>query len=445
MTGCFSQPSFWLEFKVLSDGLETNKVLSLPLTKWHAKNNRVFRLFPELPMELRLKVWEYLVAPRVVGIACLCLEDGGTPVELQRHEIWGPRAFSAHPVPVLLHVNRETRELALKHYELSFEWNVPRVLTGAGLPSPAPPALVTAVTPASTPIRSRPATASASSSTATQSDSAFPQTSRPTNISPSHMSSYHDLLDPLPHSSHFSPSLAVANETEPSGTSQTNNPASTSTPTADNGPTHSLRRPASSPPRTWFNFDLDAVYLPGELEPCDSFGFNSPMTYFISSQTARRVRKTAVSFRALRFGEAGSQQIFGALFHVADRFAPVDGEILVCVAELDEWTHGMIGSDTPLLSESYWAGMQRFSEGSDEDGGHIPHHQDNVVQEIWRDWYRGSIVTSPLARLRFSLIALDHLEEHVYDAMVTRSANSKNADSKAARMVGRNRAVHSVD
>lgn len=65
-----SNPSFWLEFRLISDGLETSAVKAMPLTMWHAANNPVFRLFPALPTELRLKVWEYMIAPRIVGIAC---------------------------------------------------------------------------------------------------------------------------------------------------------------------------------------------------------------------------------------------------------------------------------------------------------------------------------------------------------------------------------------
>ncbi|KAJ2979196.1 hypothetical protein NUW58_g7265 [Xylaria curta] len=46
----------------------------------------------------------------------------------------------------------------------------------------------------------------------------------------------------------------------------------------------------------------------------------------------------------------------------------------------------------------------------------------NIVQKIWRDWYRGAIVTSPLRNLRFSLIPENDLEHHVYDLMVATPA-----------------------
>ncbi|KAI3340459.1 hypothetical protein F4824DRAFT_422866 [Ustulina deusta] len=394
MLDTFSRPTFWLEFRLLSDGLETPAVQTLPLTAWHKAHNPFFHLFSALPTELRLKVWEYLIAPRIVGIACLYLEDGSSSVELQRDELWGSHPVIRPSVPVLLHVSRETRALALKHYELSFEWKVPRVLAGADLRPPAPVRSPILAAPAPPPVTPQ-----------------SPHPSSTTNLpgaSSSHMSSYHDLLDPSPEMSTSFAALGSARAGAPLLRGPDNN-----------GP----ERRTSSPPRTWFNFDLDAVYLLGELEPYDSFGLSSPMTYFIPSQTARRVRKTAVSFAALRYGETGAQQIFGALFHVVDRFAPPlhqknqeqeqeqeqeqqeeeEEEVLVCVTERDEWVNAMIGNDTALVDDDHDTAT-------------------NVVQKIWRDWYRGAIVTSPLANLRFSLIREKDLEKHVYDFMVATPA-----------------------
>ncbi|TGJ79477.1 hypothetical protein E0Z10_g9283 [Xylaria hypoxylon] len=379
MLDTFSHPTFWLEFRLLSDGLETATVQTLPLTAWHKTNNPVFHLFSALPPELRLRVWEYLIAPRIVGIACLYLEDGASSVEVQREELWGSHPVIRPSVPVLLHVSRETRALALKHYELSFEWKVPRVLAGADMHPPVPvrsPILAAPAPP-------RPPLTHPSSQPASNSASL------------SHMSSYHDLLDPSPE-----PSTSRRGESSSTG--------------LENSIVRERR--TSSPPRTWFNFDLDAVYLLGELEPCDSFGFNSPMTYFIPSQTARRVRKAAVSFGALRYGETGGQQIFGALFHVVDRFAPVDGEVLVCVTERDEWTHAMMGNETALVGSRPFSNSNSNSNSSGSSANHGD--EGNVVQKIWRDWYRGAIVTSPLVNLRFSLIPEKELETHVYDFMV---------------------------
>ncbi|KAI0974909.1 hypothetical protein F4678DRAFT_355111 [Xylaria arbuscula] len=377
-----THPAFWLEFRLLSDGLETYTVHTMPLTAWHRANSPSFHQFSALPAELRLKVWEYLIAPRIVGIACLYLEDGASSVERQRDELWGRRSINRPSIPVLLHVSPETRVLALKHYELSFEWKVPLVLAGADLHLPAP-------------IRSPPITPQPTHGPPAQpwllSD----------NPSLSHMSSYHDLLDP-------SPIPSTSSSTVGTGSGSRSREAAVP------------ERRTSSPPRTWFNFALDAVYLLGELEPCDSFGFNSPMTYFIPSQTARRVRKAAVSFSALRYGETGGQQIFGALFHVVDRFDhqhQYQSEVLVCVTERDEWTHAMMGNETALVVD----GREK-----DRDG------EGNVVQKIWRDWYRGAIVTSPLANLKFSLIREKDLEKHVYDFMVGTPVKQREKHKKVA-------------
>ncbi|TRX92200.1 hypothetical protein FHL15_006815 [Xylaria flabelliformis] len=441
----YSRPTFWLEFRLLSDGLQTNAVHAMPLTAWHKKNTPVFSLFPALPTELRLKVWEYLIAPRIVGIACLCLDDGTSSVEVQRDEIWGPHPAIKPAVPVLLHIDRETRALALRHYELSFEWKVPRVLAGADMHPPAP---------SRSPILAPPPV---------MPESPAAGSSRPTNDSSlSHISSYHDLLDPSPPSS----TSGVGGERRTGAEAVYNS----TTTTATNGGTttaigkgtstiFSPERRTSSPPRTWFNFALDAVYLLGELEPCDSFGFNSPMTYFIPSQTARRVRKAAVSFSALRYGGTGGQQIFGALFHVVDRFPPSsdDGEVLVCVTERDEWTHAMMGYGTPLVDEGDRRRRSRHhrrlleartnnNDNVDAAVGReigvgavtaqrLPADDDeaeggNVVQKIWRDWYRGAIVTSPLKNLRFSLIPESDLEHHVYDFMMATPAKPRPRGNK---------------
>ncbi|KAI0453220.1 hypothetical protein F5B21DRAFT_308534 [Xylaria acuta] len=447
----YSRPTFWLEFRLLSDGLQTGAVHTLPLTVWHERNTPVFSRFPALPTELRFKVWEYLIAPRIVGIACLCLEDGTSSAQPQREELWGPHPAITPAVPVLLHINRETRALALRHYELSFEWKVPRVLAGADthpqmhlhMHPPVPlrpfisPPMIHAFFPSSTALSSEPT-----------SDSP---------LSHIHISSYHDLLDPSPPSS----TSGVGGGGGGGGRRVTEVGAAGNGTAATTGGGNSTivsspERRTSSPPRTWFNFALDAVYLLGELEPCDSFGFNSPMTYFIPSQTARRVRKAAVSFGALRYGETGGQQIFGALFHVVDRFPPLaeDGEVLVCVTERDEWTHAMMGHDTGLVDERYrrHVNASRHNNGAAagdsgtgtgtgseearagaatatttawtpdeeeaEEGG-------NVIQKIWRDWYRGAIVTSPLKNLRFSLIPENDLEHHVYDFMMATPAKPR--------------------
>ncbi|KAI8634114.1 hypothetical protein F5Y19DRAFT_199846 [Xylariaceae sp. FL1651] len=389
-----SHPAFWLEFKLLSDGLETAAVKDLPLTTFHAARNPVFRLFPALPAELRLKVWEYMIAPRIVGIACLCLQGGGSSVEIQRDELWGsrtsgPAASGRAAIPVLLHVSHEARALALAHYELSFEWAVPRALAGTEFYTRAP------VRPPAPPPLHPTAPAHLAGSPLQDPDLSSPPSLRGS------------LTPPFVDHEHGPPDQESSTRAQP--------PLLPPPPAV-------VERRTSSPARTWFNFGLDAVYLLGELSPCDSFGVHSPMTYFIPSQTTRRVRKIAVSFGALRYGETGGQQIFGALFHVVDRFTPADGKVLVCVTEHDEWTHAMMGNETGLVDGRALSQAAYLGGGSAlriAYGRTLSDPEDNVVQKIWRDWYRGSIVTSPLAKMEFVLIRENDLERYVYNFMIS--------------------------
>ncbi|ORY64421.1 uncharacterized protein BCR38DRAFT_458106 [Pseudomassariella vexata] len=270
------KPRFWIKFQVYSDGLDTQQAQDLATLS-------TFSQFPNLPPELRLKVWEYLLRPRIILASCL---EG----EVDSEQLSELAARPSRPfVPVLLHISHETRALALAHYELAFSWKVPHVLSSLDL----------------------------------------------------------------------GPGIGQ----------------------------QQYQPPTWSEPHVYFNFKQDAIFLMGELEPYDSYGFNSPMSYFLRKEDTQRVRHVAVAFRALRYGETGSQQIFGALFHVVDRFThPVGGRVLVCVTEGDEMTNALMGGESPL---------------------------ENVAQQIWKDWYRGSIVTSSLAGMEFKTIWEVELERYI--------------------------------
>ncbi|KAI1388305.1 uncharacterized protein F4822DRAFT_241679 [Hypoxylon trugodes] len=285
-------PRFRLEFRVLSDGLDTAKAQALTQTGLHAHRSQ-FPSFPNLPPELRLKIWEYFLAPRIIGIVChktetetgLDSDDEPEPWESYSEYFGCPLPF--RNTPILLLVNRETRALALKYYEPSFSWQEPLTLL-------------------------------------------------------------HD----------------------------------------------TARTTRRSPHSAWFDYARDTLYLRGELEPCDSYGFNAPMAYFLSRRETERVRKLALSFSALGYGESGPQHIFGALFHVVDRFPGIEGRrVWVGVAPRDELTHVLMGGLEPLVPV----------DGEVREGV-------NILQKIWDDWYRGGYFTAPV---RFELVRKLDLPERV--------------------------------
>lgn len=173
-----------------------------------------------------------------------------------------------------------------------------------------------------------------------------------------------------------------------------------------------------SRPSVWFSHALDAVYLLGQLEPCDSYGFNSPLSYFLDREEARRVRRLVIAFAALKYGEMAPQHIFGALFHCVDRFAHAlrdnGGRVLVAVTPRDEYTNALMGGQQPLVGDGGEAAVMYLNR--DEvvearrslDGDEV-----NIVQKTWRDWYRGSIVKSSLANVQFELVRESDLPQHI--------------------------------
>jgi len=79
--------------------------------------DRVFTLFPQLPLELRLKIWQTMLpGPRTVNIRYQMKYDSFNGKTISSFTGW----TSPDPVPVGLHVCQESREESLKHYQKSF-------------------------------------------------------------------------------------------------------------------------------------------------------------------------------------------------------------------------------------------------------------------------------------------------------------------------------------
>ncbi|KAI0016635.1 hypothetical protein F4780DRAFT_669730 [Xylariomycetidae sp. FL0641] len=324
---------FYLEFQVLSDGLDTPAVQRMPLTQHYAALDGGFPQFVSLPPELRELVWLYLLQPRVIGARCINSETPPEPLREYREgvQVWPGGAT----IPVLLHVNRETRGYAMWYgdYEKAFAWRLPRVLAPDPPPYPAP----------------------------------------------------------------------STNEW--------------------------------SKPQAYFSFAHDALFLLGELDPVDADGVMAPMAHFLDLHETRRVRRVAVAFDALRYGEVGNQQIFGNLFHVVDRFfdpktvAQSDDRLFICVTPGDEWTHQLLGEEHPLVDDdddeggdAEGAGSLSGLDGASGSTGlqtseqeirrRLRRQEGNLVEKLWKQWYQGSIVQSSLINMKFRLIRETDLEKN---------------------------------
>lgn len=262
-----ADPKFWLSFRTFDDGFSRHS----PATPSTAPTPSAFPQFVRLPPEIRWKIWKCLIRPRVVVACCLQRDD---TLGSRRRELDG-RTARGPAVPVLLHVNRESRDVALRHYELTFSWRISKLLSDT---------------------------------------------------------------------------------------------------------------PVSRPARVWFNFALDALFLTGELEAYDSYGFNSPMVYFLRREDTYRVRHIACDFKKIGYPDQESDQIFGCLWHVVDRFPGVD-RLLLTVAEGDE---EIIGGSMSLGSSN------------------------NVMQKIWSGWMSGTTVTSSkMADKQMLLVREDGLAEFI--------------------------------
>src|ERR1700744_2825618 len=102
--------------------------MSFQPTTQHSSPSAVsFHLFPQLPAEIRLAIYTLsLSTPRLVPVTYQSRTYAGGLPFAKRHQ-WG--CTSPAPIPALLHVCRETRALALEHYDLSFK------LSGPNLPA----------------------------------------------------------------------------------------------------------------------------------------------------------------------------------------------------------------------------------------------------------------------------------------------------------------------
>ncbi|KAK1596066.1 uncharacterized protein LY79DRAFT_588219 [Colletotrichum navitas] len=314
---------FWIDFSLFDDGLDAATAAAAAAAA-AADTLPRFHRFPDLPPEIRLKIWSYLVAPRVVAACCFERDDrlparsvpapckpssssssSSSPACPEAVAAAGPMVFNP-TCPVLLLVCRESRALGLAHYELAFSWRVP-----------APLAAVVA-----------------------------------------------------------------------------------------------------RPPRAWFNFRLDALYLAGALDPRDRYGFDTPVVRFLRPRDARRVRRLACAFSALRYPERGPDPAFGCLWHVIDRF-PRARRLVLAVAPRDEEA---MGPCRPLTTTA-------AAVDDDDDHDHV---NSNVVRQVWDGWVRGTTVTT--ARVADTQVLLVR-EADLADVMASHAQEDEGERRRGARQV----------
>jgi hypothetical protein len=89
--------------------------------------DRTFTRFPKLPLELRNMIWEFTAnVPRNIDVWAPIIEDMSFHwKEDDDHMVFKPFRFcTSRPVPSILHVNKESRAIALRFYQLSFDTHV---------------------------------------------------------------------------------------------------------------------------------------------------------------------------------------------------------------------------------------------------------------------------------------------------------------------------------
>ncbi|CAG8980990.1 hypothetical protein HYALB_00013551 [Hymenoscyphus albidus] len=84
-----------------------------------------FPRFSSLPLEIRFVIWEYVrPAPRYIKLSCRECKSKSKWDRDPRGCCFAHPLYSRAPPPALLHVNSESRAVALKCYSLSFGWVV---------------------------------------------------------------------------------------------------------------------------------------------------------------------------------------------------------------------------------------------------------------------------------------------------------------------------------
>ena len=172
-------------------------------------------------------------------------------------------------------------------------------------------------------------------------------------------------------------------------------------PTSSNPPTHS--------PEVYFNYNLDTLFLLGELEPSDGHGFNAPMVYFLRREDTSRVKHVACAFEELHLGLYDTELVFGCLFHMVDRFPSARGVLPVDDATTNGQQQQQPTENSKSQKQETYPDGKKVKDKPNQpnqfliitttpnDASILPLNQllslpttNNVIQKLWRAWAMGS-------------------------------------------------------
>jgi hypothetical protein len=84
------------------------------------EETRTFYLFPQLPKELQLQIWESAISSRICDLVRYYVPSS----DLERAQRRSIKGFKAEPpAPSILHACTEARQVAMKYYSIAFKYH----------------------------------------------------------------------------------------------------------------------------------------------------------------------------------------------------------------------------------------------------------------------------------------------------------------------------------
>lgn len=147
------------------------------------------------------------------------------------------------------------------------------------------------------------------------------------------------------------------------------------------------------PPRAFFSYRHDTLFLAGDLEPFSSAtGMAYPAAYYFFRPEASCVRHLVVPFSSLRLDTLEAEDIATVLFHLIDRFTGLNGEqgrkkgnepplvLKVLVREEDEDILGHASRRGGRAGSELGGNITTWERWNEGEGV----MEENVLMKIWR-------------------------------------------------------------